>query len=351
VLPGGEGGEEAIRSPTRSIRLAVLALLTAFGGTAAAVPAGADGSTPDTIGIQLLEAPANRRDDPRARAYIVDHLVPGSVIRRRVQVENNTTEQRQVRVYPGGASVAGGAFLFAEDGKPTELTTWTQVEPDKVTLKPREKATVQVTITVPPSAPSGERYGVIWAENPPPPGQDQVGTASKVGIRMYLDIGFGAELPSDFMIESVTPGRTPDGRPTLIAHVHNTGARALDMGGSLALTDGPGTPRAGPFPVIVGTTLGPGQSGPVPVHLDRELAGGPWSASLTLRSGRVEHTVHAAVTFPATGMGVPVTVSSADTPMRVVVSALGVLALLALSGFLLVRVRYRHRMARHRTTD
>lgn len=312
------------------------------------VPAGADDSDPAGIGIKLLEAPTNRRDDPRARAYIVDHLVPGSVIKRRVQVENNTTEQRQVRVYPGGASVGHGAFLFAEDGKPTELTTWTKVEPDKVALKPREKTTVQVTITVPPSAPSGERYGVIWAENPPPPGQDQIGTASKVGIRMYLDIGFGAELPSDFVIESVTPARTPEGRPTLIAHVRNTGARALDMGGNLALTNGPGTPRAGPFPVTLGTTLGQGQSGPVAVHLDRELTDGPWSVSLTLRSGRVERTVNATVTFPAVGMGAPVTVSSGDTPMRVVVSALGVLALLALSGFLLVRVRHRHRVVRQR---
>ena len=41
----------------------------------------ADAPTPgpdDRLGIQLLEAPADRRDDPWARTYIVDHVHPGS---------------------------------------------------------------------------------------------------------------------------------------------------------------------------------------------------------------------------------------------------------------------------------
>ena len=83
-----------IRLRSRYLRLRTLSLLVALCTVVPTVPAGADDSDPAGIGIKLLEAPTNRRDDPRARAYIVDHLVPGSVIKRRVQVENNTTEQR-----------------------------------------------------------------------------------------------------------------------------------------------------------------------------------------------------------------------------------------------------------------
>ena len=56
----------------------------------------------------------------------------------------------------------------------------------------------------------------------------------------------GAPL-SDFTIDSLTAERAPDGRPMILAMVHNTGQRALDMDGTLQLLDGPGGLSAGPF--------------------------------------------------------------------------------------------------------
>ncbi|MGA8114383.1 MAG: hypothetical protein WCA46_12020 [Actinocatenispora sp.] len=47
-------------------------------------PSPSSGGTPahrhgrERIGIQLLEIPANRRDDPRAFVYIVDHVSPAT---------------------------------------------------------------------------------------------------------------------------------------------------------------------------------------------------------------------------------------------------------------------------------
>lgn len=310
-------------------------------------PAGADDSDPAGIGVKLLEAPTNRRDDPRARLYIVDHLVPGSTIKRRVQVSNGTKEHRQVKMYAGAAGVGKDGFSFAEGPERTELTSWTSIDRTTLEMAPDTKETVQVTIAVPPSAPAGERYAVIWAENPAPGDvAGHIGRSNRVGIRVYLDIGFGGEPPSDFAIESLTPGRTPDGRPKLIAHVRNTGARALDMTGRLWLSEGPGSLNAGPFPVTLGTTLGVGFAAPVSVSLDKQLPNGPWTARLTLSSGMIERTVTAKITFPVAGIGSPVELGSPDTPTSVVLSALGALALAALSGFLLVRVRHRHRLTR-----
>ena len=88
------------------------ALLVPVHASAAATPARpADGQ--GNIGIQLLEAPVNRRDDPRAHLYIVDHVKPGTTIERRVKVSNDTGERRQFELYPASAEIKNGASRVA----------------------------------------------------------------------------------------------------------------------------------------------------------------------------------------------------------------------------------------------
>src|SRR4051794_31829601 len=68
------------------------------------------------LGIRLLDAPVDRKDDPRARAYIVDHLKPGTTIRRRVQISDNTNGPLHASLYIGGADVENGAFRPTDKG-------------------------------------------------------------------------------------------------------------------------------------------------------------------------------------------------------------------------------------------
>ena len=91
---------------------------------------------------------------------------------------------------------------------------------------------------------------------------------SRVGIRLYLSVGPGGSPAADFTIDSLTAVRSPDGQPMVLATVHNTGGRALDMSGTLELSDGPGGLSAGPFPATLGTTLGIGDTEPVTIALD-----------------------------------------------------------------------------------
>jgi len=79
----------------------------------------------------------------------------------------------------------------------------------------------------------------------------------------------------DFVVDSLTPGRRPDGRATIIATVRNTGGRALDMFGELNLEAGPRGLRAGPFAAALGTTVGIGQTEPVTITLCKEVPAGP----------------------------------------------------------------------------
>jgi len=87
----------------------------------------------------------------------------------------------------------------------------------------------------------------------------------------------------------------------VLADVHNTGGRALDMNGSLQLTAGPGGLSAGPFPATLGTTLAIGDTETVTIPLDKALPAGPWDARITLHSGLLDRSAKATITFPARG--------------------------------------------------
>jgi hypothetical protein len=254
----------------------------------------------------LVDAPVIRRKDPRARSYIVDHLAPGTIVHRRIQITNVSARAQHIDLYAAAADIKQNRFIFAPGRTPAELTTWTSLDRRYVDLAPHGNAVVKATIRVPKSAWRGERYAVIWAqESVKPDALHNLGAINRVGIRIYLDIGPGGEPPSDFKIENLTPMRDTSGRPQITAQVHNTGGRALDMAGTLSLPEGPGGLKAGPFPATTGVTLLPGDTAPVNVVLDERIPAGPWKVRLTLASGQVKHTVTATITFPPSGIGKP----------------------------------------------
>jgi hypothetical protein len=250
----------------------------------------------------LLEAPADRRDDPRALRYIVDHLPPGTTIKRQLLIVNRTGEPRHVDVYPAAATLERSAFTFGEGRAANELTSWTTLDRRSVELEPWDEARVQATITVPPAASRGERYAVVWASTTSTPrANGEVKQIHRVGVRMYLDIGPGGEPASDFAIGDLRPARTPEGVPSLTVQVANTGGRAIDLTGAITLSDGPAGSRAGPFPIGEGVTLPPGGAGQVVARLPAELPNGPWKAEVHLESGLVKRNLTAQIRFPDPG--------------------------------------------------
>jgi hypothetical protein len=262
----------------------------------------------DGIGIKLLDAPTTRRDDPRAKTYIIDFLRPGSVINRRVEVWNTTDETKSFDVYAAAADVKDAKFIVAADRTPNELSTWVSLDRTRLDLPAHSTTAVLATIAVPPHATGGEQYAVIWAQVTAPPGASaSIGMINRVGVRIYLGVGPGGEPKSDFEIENLTPARTADGRPEVLAQVHNSGGRAVDVSGSLKLSDGPGGLSAGPFQVSAGRTIEPGGRTQVSVLLDQRLPVGPWQAELSLTSGLITRTATAVITFPSSpGIGEPV---------------------------------------------
>ena len=320
----------------------VLSVVAAASGAAAAPGVAAAAPGAGSIGLQLLDAPAAAGNDPRAQVYIVDHLAPGAVIHRRVEVTNTTDSIAHVLLYAAAASIANGSFLGAAGHTPNDLSTWTAIRPGGAEVVAGGRATATVTIAVPLTAAPGEQYTAIWAEVRSDPvaggGLTQV---SRVGIRVYLSIGPGGPPAADFTIDSLTAGRAPDGGRMVLARVHNTGGRALDMHGTLDLLAGPGGLSAGPFPVKLGTTLAITDTESVQVSVDRQVPAGPWSARITLRSGLLERTARATITFPDTGLAPAVTATSSRPGW--LYPAIAGLLLATISAPLTMRHRHRHR--------
>jgi hypothetical protein len=258
-------------------------------------PAGVGECAPG-LGIGLLEVPKATLEDPRARNYIVDSVKPGATFTRKFQVCNGTSSPLPVQLYPDAASIVDGAFVLDDGRGQSELTSWMSVDPPSLTIAPGKAVAATVRFTVPDDATQGERYGGIVAEAPPQ--GDTISVGGRVGIRVYLNVSTGGAPKSDFTIDSLQAVRASDGTPAVLARVHNTGARALDMRGSLSLSEGPGGLAAGPFDAKLGTTLAPGDTAPVVVPLDKAISGGPWKAVISMKSGLLERRAEGQITFP-----------------------------------------------------
>jgi hypothetical protein len=269
----------------------------ALGATAAP-----SATAPGSIGIRLLDVPASEASDPRARLYIVDRVAPGTVIQRHIEVSNTTPSEQPVALYAAAATIEGTSFIGSAAHTANDLSSWTSVSPATPNISAGGTATATVTIAVPADAAAGEQYAIVWAEVRTPAGVDGgVTEVNRVGVRVYLSVGAGAAPAANFTIGSLTAQRSAQGNPVVIAEVHNTGGRALDMSGTLQLTAGPGGLSAGPFPAALGVTLAIGATEPVTITLNEVVPSGPWLARITLSSGLTERTGQATITFPAIG--------------------------------------------------
>jgi hypothetical protein len=256
------------------------------------------------IGIRLLDIPATSVGDPRARTYIVDNLAPGTTVERRVLLRNDTDITQNVRVYAGGARVSGGSFSGSAGKRQNELSRWITASIETMEIGPHSSETATITIAVPSTATSGERFGAIWAEvagEATDGNGATVRSVNRVGIRVYLSVGPGNGPQTTFTVTDMHAHRAADDRAIITAIVTNTGGRAIDIKGNLSLRDGPDSLRAGPFPLAHVVTLAKGQSGTVSLPLSKGLPRGPWTAKITAKSGIVTESLTARITFPRVG--------------------------------------------------
>jgi hypothetical protein len=270
-------------------------------GTArSASPRSASVTGPGGVGVRLLDVPADAVNNPRARAYIVDNLTPGTTIHRRMVVSNTTKSELHVAVYPDAATISRGSFAGAPGHTVNDLSSWTTVSRPTLDIPAGSTAVDTVTVAIPSAASPGERYAVVWAEVRGAKNGGSIELVSRAGIRMYVSVG-GTNPVTSFTMNTMTGQRNSGGHPVVRALVHNTGGRAVDLAGTLTMSSVTGALTAGPYPAQLGTTLAPGQSEPVSFVLTSQMADGPWNATVTLGSGLNKQAFRAQITFPRAG--------------------------------------------------
>jgi len=289
-----------VRRSISAIMLTLAAGILSPAASAAAAARLPAAPQPQEFGVRLVDVPVSEADNPRALRYIIDYLPTGTVIHRRILIMNTEAQRARFTIYPDAANIANGLFTGYAGETENELTRWISVQHPAVTLAPGASAMDMITITVPAGATRGEHYGVIWVQQ-----KAQARTAkgfgitevSRVGVRIYLAVGKGGAPPTGFAITSITAGRSASGQPSLIAHVDNTGGRAVDLDGSARLADGPGNSNAGPFPAQQIITLAPGQTGNMTFTPPKSLPTGSWRVTINLASGITTCTATAAIQF------------------------------------------------------
>jgi hypothetical protein len=321
----------------RSINAIVLALATGIlsvlspaASAATQARLAASPGAQEEFGVRLADVPASEADNPRAYRYIIAYLPTGTVIHRRILVMNDESRAARLSVYPDAAHIADGLFIGDTGATRNELTTWISVQHQAVTLAPGASATDMVTVNVPRGATRGEHYGVIWVQQTAKPskhGGFGLTEISRVGVRVYLTVGRGGTPPTSFDIDSITGYRLLSGQPVITAHVTNTGGRAIDLNGSVRLTNGPGDTSSGAFPAQKTVTLAPTQSWNLTFAMPKSLPSGSWRATVSLASGMTTATGTAAVRFAPV-----VPAQAGQSPMKWIWLALGGLALVLVLG-------------------
>jgi hypothetical protein len=302
--------EEDVRRLLGLIMLVAAAGIVSPAAVAVAAIHRPAGTAPQRFGVRLVDVPVDEANNPRALRYIIDYLPTGTVIHRRILVQNQEAQTAHFTVYPDAAQISHGLFTGYAGDTRSELTGWISVQHPVVTLAPHASVMDPVTIKVPAGATRGEHYAVIWVQQKSlvraSTGFNVIDVA-RVGIRVYLAVGRGGAPPTKFAITSVTGRRSAIGRPSLLVHVDNTGGRAVDIDGTMRLTGGPGSTSAGPFPAQQIITLAPGQSGNMTFAPPKSLPNGPWQAKVSLVSGLTTCVATATVQFaevvpPQTGL-------------------------------------------------
>jgi hypothetical protein len=318
----------------RSIGFMMFALATAILGILSPAASAATSSglsaglgPPGSFGVRLVDVPVSEANNPRALRYIIDYLPTGTVIHRRILIVNQEARTARFIVYAATAHIAHGLFVGDAGAARDELTTWVSVQHPVVTLAAGASVMDMITIRVPRGATRGEHYGVIWAQQKARVRTRSTGASvievARVGVRMYLAVGRGGAPPISFDITSLTGHRTVAGQPIVVAHVNNTGGRAVDLSGTLRLAHGPGNTSSGPFRAQRIVTLAPGQSWNMTFAPPRSLPDGSWRATVTLVSGLTTATATATVQLAPT-----VAVQAALTAMQWIGLSLGGLVLI-----------------------
>ncbi len=166
------------------VAILVLAAILALAGALAHADQPREGG-PVTWGISPADA-----DDADGRGAIEHIVEPGETVTEHVLVRNLGEQPLTLDLYTADATLDVGVFdLLSDEEESTAVGVWATPETAQLTLEPRERRIVPVTIAVPGTAEPGDHAGGIVAVlRPDEEADDALLVERRVGTRIYLRV-------------------------------------------------------------------------------------------------------------------------------------------------------------------
>lgn len=139
--------------------------------------------------------PARTAEHPGVRSWFVYEAKPGTTIKDKIEIINDTnkTVTMNVAVLDGAVTSDGGYTFVGGETENKDIGTWAKLEKTEVTLAPKARTFLNLTVIVPKNADVGSHPGgvVVWekqALSTTTKKGGQLRIITRVGARMYLTV-------------------------------------------------------------------------------------------------------------------------------------------------------------------
>lgn len=151
-------------------------------------------------------------------------LSPDKTSSQAVTIENLSSQAMPLRATLSDFITGGeeGGYIF-EETKTNPLLSWITLDETEFILNPKEKKTIQMTITTPKAIPVGGYYGVLFFEPVAQGDQSKVTKInSKVGVLMLANVGVqDPNAKRAEILDFSTDVFNTDGNPAFLLRVKN----------------------------------------------------------------------------------------------------------------------------------
>lgn len=222
----------------------------------------------------------------------------GTVATRTLYIQSlsdDTVQQVELGIYD---RISNNGVIETDYSKPSRVTPWVRFDPAVPTVRPGEKLAVQMTVTIPDSAPDQAFQTVLnvsASSATEESGKQESGTqaviktAIAVETDFWLGIGDALDLAPKFEILSVD-GLLLDDQKYVRVFFENSGIVTIQPEGRLQLSDPAFADRVFDPVDFKGDEIFENQTGYVDVPVANALEDGLYRAFVTAESGGVRQT-------------------------------------------------------------
>lgn len=169
--------------------------------------------------------------DARTESWFILTAAPGATLEDELLVVNNTSETKEVEIYPADtAKASGGGFALKQKlDQMKEIGSWTKISKTRLTLGPHAQEVVPFQLMVPSSVTPGEYAGALIVQEVAAPMMMDGGIALslRMGVRIYLTVP--GTMKRSLGFEGIQVRSNPDGSRYASLSLASQGNASVDV--------------------------------------------------------------------------------------------------------------------------